>query len=561
MRILFASLMLTAVTGSALAAGVKATSRVDSVIVFPSGAEVTRIAKVKIDKGEHAVTLADLPASAIASSIRVDGKATGKLEIGSVDTRRLSVPESDAAAADAERKRIEDTIDRVQDELATLKGQVEAATKQRQLIANLTKLPTRPVPAGSIAPPQDWAQILGLISSATGQAISADVAAKARVRETERKLSELQRRLAELAPKQLERTEVRVLVSAAAPLEADLAIRYQVPNASWQAGYDARLTTGAKNVTPKLELVRRASIQQRSGEAWDEVALQLSTTRPSAGTAAPKLAVMTVDFESELRPAPMAAPATRSEGAMQDAEEVAPQRMMKRKAARAAMAAPEPVSEVSASVEAAPFQAVFTVPGRVSVAGTGEAKRVQLQSDAVEPTLSVRTTPKVDAKAFLYAKLIGPKGAPLLPGKVALFRDGTFAGTGQLPLLSPGEEHDLGFGTDDAVRVKFAVVEDKRGETGLISSSRTESRNFKVTVKNLHERAIQVTVLDQVPVSQNQEIKVEPVGRSVPSRKDIEDQRGVVAFDQKMEPDEERVLEFGYRVTWPGAKSIIYGAR
>ncbi len=559
MRTLLATLMSTALAGSVLAAEIPAGSKVGAVLVFPSGAEVTRIAKVSMDKGEHAVLINDLPASAVPSSIRVEGKASAKLEIGSVDTRRLSVPQSGAAAADAERKRLEDEIDRVKDEMAMLNGQVEAAATQQQLVNNLTQLPSRPVPAGAQAQHEDWTQVFGLIGTASTQATVASIAAKAKVRETGRKLHDLERRLAELAPKKLDRTEVRVLVSAAVPLEAELSIRYQVAGASWQPVYDARLTTGAKNVAPKLEIVRRASIQQRSGENWDDVALQLSTTRPSAGSAAPDLRTMTVDYEPEVRP--MAAPAPASEmqdGAARSAG--APKRKM---AARMAEAAPEPVAaeETAAGVAAAPFQAVFTVPGRVGIAGTGEAKRVQLQTDTVEPTLSARTTPKLDPKAYLYAKLVLPKGAPLLPGKVALFRDGTFSGNGSLPLLSPGEEHDLGFGTDDAIRVRYSVLEDKRGETGLISSARTEQRNYRVTLKNLHERAMAVTVLDQIPVSQNQDIKVEPAGRTSPSRKDIEDKRGVVAFDQKLEPDEERVLEYGYRVTWPGAKSINYGTR
>lgn len=562
MRILLATFMLTALSGGAFAANVTATSKIDSVVVFPSGAEVVRVAKVKLEKGEHALTFSDLPAAAVPHSVRVEGKATAKLEIGSVDTRRLSVPQADAAAADAERKRVEDAIDRMQDEYLMIKGQVEAAEKQKELVSSLTRLPARPVAAGAAAPAEDWSQILALIASATGQATAADVAAKARIRDTERKLADLKRRLSELAPKQLDRTQVRVLVTAAAPLEADLSVRYQVPSASWQPAYDARLTTGAKNVTPKLELVRRATIQQRSGESWDDVSLQLSTTRPSAGTAAPDLSVLTVDIEPEVRPLPTARMAPAG-GAASSEDEPQFESSMKRKSiGRPRLAAaPAPVAEAAASVETAPFQAVFTVAGRVTIAGTGEAKSVHLHADTIEPVLTARTTPKVDPKAYLYAKLVTPKGAPLMPGKVALFRDGTYAGNGTVPLLSPGEEHDLGFGTDDAVRVKFAVVEDKRGETGLISSSRTEQRNFKVTLKNLHERPMQITVLDQVPVSQNQEIKVEASGRTQPTRKDIEDKRGVLAFDQKLEPDEERVLEYGYRVTWPAAKSIVYGSR
>jgi uncharacterized protein (TIGR02231 family) len=128
-----------------------------------------------------------------------------------------------------------------------------------------------------------------------------------------------------------------------------------------------------------------------------------------------------------------------------------------------------------------------------------------------------------------------------------------------LPLLQPGEDYNLGFGVDDQVKVKHAVLEDKRGETGLISTSHVDSRNFRVNVKNLHERPIEVTILDRVPVSQNDDIKVEMTGRVSPTTSNVDDKRGVVAFQARLEPDEEKILEYGYRVSWPAAKSIVYG--
>ena len=175
--------------------------------------------------------------------------------------------------------------------------------------------------------------------------------------------------------------------------------------------------------------------------------------------------------------------------------------------------APAPVEETVAQLESAPFEATFNVPGRTTVAGNGEVKRVLLMSEDIEPTLSSRSVPKFDTNAYLYAKIKIAKGTPLLPGQVYLFRDGTFVGTGDMPLLQPGEDHDLGFGVDDQVKVKHTVLEEKRGETGLISTSHVDSRNYRVSVKNLHERPIDVTILDRVPVSQNDEIKVEYHGR------------------------------------------------
>ena len=75
------------------------------------------------------------------ASIRVEGKATGKLEIGSVDTRSVSVPRADDAVAATERRRVEDAIEKLKDDKAALQASVVAAETQKTLIDNLTQLP------------------------------------------------------------------------------------------------------------------------------------------------------------------------------------------------------------------------------------------------------------------------------------------------------------------------------------------------------------------------------------------------------------------------------------
>jgi uncharacterized protein (TIGR02231 family) len=390
--------------------------------------------------------------------------------------------------------------------------------------------------------------------------------AQIKTRDLDRKIEDLKNKLAALAPARTEQTEVRVHVVAAAPLEADLSVRYQVRNAAWTPGYDARLATGSKTSPPRLDLTRRAEIRQHTGESWDNVALQLSTTRPTADAAAPQLQTVTVDFEEPAKPSASMAPAPQAASGETMARKLAVrQKRLDADQLGAGIAdeaapapPPEEIAEQSATVAAAPFQAIFSVPNRLTIPDTGEAKRVLLQQDSIDPVLTVRAVPKIDTKAYLYAKLVLPKGSPALPGTVALFRDGTFVGTGTLPVLSPGEDHELGFGADDQVRVRHAISEEKQGETGLISSAKTDSRNFRITIKNMHERAVQLVVHDQIPVSQNENIKVDIVGPTSPTKKDIEDRRGVIAFESKLEPEEEKVIEFGYRVIWPGSRQIIY---
>lgn len=553
---------------AASAAEIPAQSRIDAVTVFPSGAEVTRTVKLKIEQGEHVLIFNDVPAQAAAHSIRVEGQANGKLEIGSVDTRRLFVPRSDEQAAASERRKIEDELDALRDGRGLLEGQVLSAETQKTLLSNLAQLPTRPAPGqGSAGPQEDWGRILGIIATGTAEAQKATQDAQVRLRDLDRKIEDAEKKLAALAPAREERTEVKVYVTAQAPLEADVMVHYQVPNASWSAIYDARLATGARDVPPKLDLTRRAAITQHTGESWDNVTVQLSTTRPTAGAAAPELFPMTVGYIPDAPPQPPARPMARSmaddgrqrvgtAGGAMDTDGMSEE-------AAIPQAAPAPVTlEVaetrSAITVSAPFQAIFGVPGRLSIPNTGEAKRVQLSQDTLEPALAIRTVPKDDPKAYLYAKLVVPKGSPILPGTVSLFRDGTFVGTGQLPVLAPGEEHDLGFGIDDSVRVRHALVTDTRGQSGLISSSKTDTRNFRITVKNQHARAIDLTVFDQIPASQNQDIKVERTG-TTPTKENIDDKRGVLKWESKLEPDEEKIIEFGYRVSWPAAKAIEYG--
>lgn len=543
----------------AMAAEVKGTSSISGVMVFPSGAEVTRVTRVRIAEGDHVVLLTDLPAQAVPGSIRVEGKSSGRLEIGSVDTRRLAVPRTDPVAAASERRTLELEIEKLKDARAVAQAASQAAETQKLFIAKLIDLPLR-LPTGSTQGTvqlPDWTQLYTIIGERTLEAQKAVLETTVKLRDIDRQITDLEKKLVAIAPVQEERTEVKVFVTAGAAFDAELSIRYQVLSANWTPLYDARLTTGARNEAPRLALVRRASIQQRSGEDWTDVALSLSTTRPGSGTAAPELYAMLVDFESDAPPRPVA-----SGAAVRSIRPVAQEARADEDARKATDQLASGLAKAEdrvATVEAAPFQAVFGVPGTVTVLTTGETKRVQIDEAQLDPALTVRVVPRIDPRAFLYAKVTLPKTTPYLPGQVSLFRDATFVGSGRLPQLAPGEEHELGFGSDDSIRVRHAVLDEKRGESGIITSSKTDQRNFRIAVKNHHPRAMTVAVLDQIPVSQNQDIKVELIAKAQPTRKDPDDKRGVMAWDLKLEPNEEKQIEFGYRVSWPADKRVRYG--
>src|SRR4029079_6811079 len=170
MRSLMALSLLLASTAGVMSAEFKATSRIEALTVYPAGAEVTRVGRLTIEGGEHVILFTDLPAQAVPGSIRVEGRATGALQIGSVDTRRVSVPPTHEAIAATERQQVEDAIERLKDERAVLQAAVEAAQAQKALVSNLAQLPTQPPSLQAAASQPDSSQLFTLIGQRVAEA-------------------------------------------------------------------------------------------------------------------------------------------------------------------------------------------------------------------------------------------------------------------------------------------------------------------------------------------------------------------------------------------------------
>ena len=107
--IIFATTCLT----PAFAADLKGTSHVDAVTVYPSGAEISRVAEVHLPSGETTLILDALPGELDAQSLRVEGVGGSGLEIGSVDSKLIY---ASSGPIDAERAKLENEMEALTDE-------------------------------------------------------------------------------------------------------------------------------------------------------------------------------------------------------------------------------------------------------------------------------------------------------------------------------------------------------------------------------------------------------------------------------------------------------------
>ncbi|QQO33035.1 mucoidy inhibitor MuiA family protein [Bradyrhizobium diazoefficiens] len=540
-------LVTTALASPSWAADVDATSAIDTVTVYPDGAIVTRVIAIDLASGDSTLVAKDFPLSLDPSSLRVEGEAGARLTIGTIDAR------PPRAAPPVNLPELDKRIEALKDERADLQGAIDAAAARRKFAQRFADAsPAGLGEKGEARPITEW--------RAAFTAVAEEVAAaEAAIRESARKQREIDRQIAQLeadrSAKPPSKLEVRIDVASAAATKATLRVTYAVRNARWLPLYDARLDTGAKDRKPQLELVRRAEVTQSTGEDWSNVTLGVSTVRIARGGSAPELGSLVAQYPQVPKP--------RALGSVADTTMPAPAQMQRKMQSLAVPTEqadmPARADEQQAVAEIGDFQATFRIPGRVSLGAAEGAKSLRIASVSVPADLAVRAAPVLDPTAFLEASFKQTDDTTLLPGKVAIYRDGVFVGRGKLSASAKDDIVRLGFGADDKVKVERAVLKRNEGSAGLLlTTSKTDERAFKTTVRNGHDFPIHVAIEDQLPVSENDEIVVEMLPATTPpTAKDIRDKRGVLEWSFDAKPGEVKDINFAWRARWPKDKSMV----
>jgi uncharacterized protein (TIGR02231 family) len=531
-----------------LADELKPASAIQSVVVYPSGAAVTRSVPLTLPAGASVVVIGDLPAEVEPESIKVDGTAAVLLSIGSVASNLLPAD----PGHDPTRLKAEEAIAALQDRLGSIDDRVAALDSRRSFIERMIEVTPNGF-AKMLATNADGIERWTTASAALGADLDAVAAARRSLdiekRAIDRELKDAQKRLDELPPPR-DRIELRVEVSADAAGDATLSVGYRLPSARWEPVYDAQLATGDIGGKPSLSIVRRAEVTQATGEDWSGVALTLSTSRPAGGTAAPYL---------EATLASLGYPEENDAGGLSDdLASPAPTARAIEGEAKLDKRQERPARPIDAAADFGDFRAEYKVPGTVSLASGVGARAFRIATENPTVELQVRAVPILSPAGYLTASFLAPAGAPLLPGRVSLFRDGAFVGRGEIAFTNAGSKIDLGFGVDDRVKVTRIALDRATAEHGLLSSRKSDSRRFKITVENLHGQAMPISILDRAPYAEDSTIRVVRLdGTTPPTTENVDDRRGVMAWTFTYQPGEKREIENGYEVSWPADK-VVY---
>ena len=526
-------------------------TKIGAVAVYNDRARVTRTGSLRLEPGLQQVEVAELPLKLNPESVRAAAHGTARARLLGVQVQRAYYVETPLEQIRA----LEDQLEQAQDELRGLDDQAELIEHNRARLNDLaghTDIFATALASGEMSVEAQLALFERLRAGA--EKLDAELQhITARKREVERRLQKLKNELDRWrgTPRREQYTaKIELDVSQAGDLTVDLS--YVVSGAGWQPLYDLRLLE-ADGSRPVLEMSYLAQVTQRTGEAWQDVNLTLSTARPALAGTLPELDPW---FIRPLPPPPplaqpMPAPEFGAAGMPPPAmRSMAHPAQEKLEAAQEAVPAEVSLAGVNSSGAAVTYQ----VGGAASVPADGAPHKVTVAQVRLDPKLDYVSAPRLVEAVYRRARVTNDSPYTLLPGAANLFSGDEFIGATQLELIAPQGEIELYLGVDDRIKVEREL---KRREVDkrLIGSRRRLHYGYEIRLENLLPGEARLSLHDQMPVARHEEIKIRL--ESAEPRPGEHSELNLLAWDFTLAPKEKRVVRFDFSVEYPQGMEVL----
>jgi uncharacterized protein (TIGR02231 family) len=510
--------------------GLSVSSRVDSVVVYPQQVQVVRVASVTVDGGGEMV-FPGLPGGMDDNTVRI--RCAG-LRIGEVQVRRGYLAEPTP-----EVKVLQASVEGLEDELKALEAE-EGVLKAREEFLNSVKLGSpeliaRELQQGKVAP-DAWRSALAFLADELMKArkraivLAREKAAKQQELNAARQQYSAARALVE------DRKQVSFDYDAE-PGTYELEVSYVISSgASWSPYYELRARPGEGTA----DMTYFAKLAQRTGEDWERVRVVLSTAMPAAGQTAPQPVPWYLTLYEVVR-------RLRFSGVMAEAK------------AMPAPGAPA-MDQFAADVEETQVVETgialqYVVPGRVSLKSGEPAKKLQLHEARLPAEFEYYALPRVSQQAYLTGRLVNVTDFVLLAGAGNTYVGDEYTGSTWLATAAPQETVPVSFGTDDRVKVKHELVRSYKTRAGLLGRSENQQFVYRTVIENRQPKPVAIRVVEQVPVSQQGEIKVS-VTKVEPQFLERDEDKGTYTWKPILSTGQKFTIDLEFTVEYPSGREV-----
>ncbi|BDC49224.1 hypothetical protein F183_A15400 [Bryobacterales bacterium F-183] len=525
---------------------------ITSVTVFSNRARVTRSGKATLPQGASVVEIPDIPLTLQQDSVRVRGWGEAVKILGiDVATAYLPVsPDTEVQAVQAQVEALEAEIAKVNDAVAILQDRLKTLASVR---ANSADAVVKGIAKGRTS----VEALDGILAYADREEAASRIALQSHSetsRDLNRQLAAVKAKLQQMRQAgATERRSIRLSVDTANPGETpfDFAVTYVCDGATWEPLYDMRLDDQGK-----VHATYLAMVTQNTGEDWSDVDLSLSTARAAAIQSIPKLDPWYLRMYTEMvRPGamPYAAMARVRAfgGGGGDAEAMDEMVASAAPPQAAAPIAPAEVQQAEVSEQGA--SATFHVPRRMSIPSGGMPHRTQIAEFGLPAKVDYVAAPKLALEAYIRATVTNDSPLVLLPGKANLFHGDDFVGTSFIDAAA-GREFELQMGVDERIGIERQLVTRDVSKT-FLGGSRKITYIYRIKLVNRLTSPAELTLLDQIPHSSHEDIKVKLLD-TTPKPFEVTE-LGELRWKITLESGAPQQVQFEFTIEHPKTQSVV----
>lgn len=518
-------------------------SKIEAVTVYNDRAVITRKAQIPLKAGVHKLQFKNLPSGLIDQSVRVSAEGLDvKIHDVRVETEyveeilqeKLRLLNNQLDELISEKKELDDRRNILDDQLEFLKG-IQVKTQDDAKRDLSTQRPTV----------DDWQKTLAFLNTNMTAVYTELRTIVKKQKEIQEKINQLN---VQISDYNSSKTAKNIFIEVQATQDGNLTIlpSYMIQNAGWAARYDVRVMTE----TNQVQLEYHAWIRQNTGEDWNDVDVTLSTARPDVGGEMPELPawyLQTGNTYTTNNKFFLKKESKKSEeggdspfGGLTEMEREVDEK--------------DAETSLSVETQTAATASLFHIDARSTIPSDNITHKVTIALLKLNATFHYAATPKLSPFAYLTAVIQNTSELPFIAGSINVFSNDNFVVTSSIKTVSPNEKFFVYLGVDPSIKVERKLIDDFSEATGTFSKTQKITYEYKFAVQNSKKTEQTISVLDHLPISQNEQIRVEQIEPKEKELKKNDD--GILIWNFQLKPLERKEWKLKFSIEFPQGTNI-----
>lgn len=194
----------------------------------------------------------------------------------------------------------------------------------------------------------------------------------------------------------------------------------------------------------------------------------------------------------------------------------------------------------------------FKIDKTYSIPSDGDVTVIEVDTFEVPATYNYFAAPVLNENVFLTAKIGNWEQYNLLPAEANVYFEGSYSGKTNINPSATTDSLTISLGIDPNIVVKRTQLNDFKRST-FMGSNRVIYKGFEIEIKNNKSAAIQLSLYDRIPKSQNKDIKIDDVETGT---SDYNEDKGILKWILNLKPGASENVKHSFSVKYPKGKSV-----